>query len=70
MLAIFSFSSCEDDEPTPPNEEEVIDISKIPLPATHKVDFEKEIYPLFKEKCFSINYLQQMLQLARKATKN
>jgi mono/diheme cytochrome c family protein len=31
----------------------VIDVSKIPLPAPRKVDFEKEVYPMLKESCFS-----------------
>ena len=31
----------------------VIDVSKIPLPVARKVDFQKEIYPLLKESCFS-----------------
>ena len=30
-----------------------VDVKKLPLPAPRKVDFEKEIYPLFKESCFS-----------------
>lgn len=31
----------------------VIDVTKIPLPVARKVDFEKEVYPLLKESCFS-----------------
>ena len=31
----------------------VIDASKIPLPVPRKVDFEKEVYPMLKESCFS-----------------
>jgi len=30
-----------------------IDISKIPLPVPRKVDFTREVYPIFKESCFS-----------------
>lgn len=30
-----------------------IDVSKIPLPVPRKVDFEKEVYPMLKESCFS-----------------
>jgi mono/diheme cytochrome c family protein len=30
-----------------------VDTSKIPPVATHTVDFEKEVYPIFKESCFS-----------------
>ncbi len=29
-----------------------VDVKKLPLPVARKVDFEKEIYPLFKESCF------------------
>lgn len=28
-----------------------VDVSKIPLPVTRKVDFEKEVYPILKEAC-------------------
>ena len=31
----------------------VIALSKIPLPVPRKVDFEKEVYPMLKESCFS-----------------
>jgi mono/diheme cytochrome c family protein len=30
-----------------------IDVSKIPLPVARAVDFEKEVYPMLKESCFS-----------------
>ncbi len=30
-----------------------VDTSKLPLPAARKVDFEKEIYPIFVDKCVS-----------------
>ncbi len=30
-----------------------VDVKKLPLPVPRKVDFEKEIYPLLKESCFS-----------------
>lgn len=30
-----------------------IDLSKIPLPVARPVDFEKEVYPMLKEACFS-----------------
>lgn len=34
---------------TPPK----VDVSKIPLPVARPVDFEREVYPIFKEACFS-----------------
>lgn len=30
-----------------------VDVSKIPLPVARPVDFEKEVYPMLKESCFS-----------------
>jgi hypothetical protein len=30
-----------------------IDISRIPLPVPRKVDFARDVYPIFKESCFS-----------------
>ena len=30
-----------------------IDVSKIPLPVPRKVDFTRDVYPIFKESCFS-----------------
>lgn len=30
-----------------------IDVSRIPLPVPRKVDFTREVYPIFKESCFS-----------------
>ena len=30
-----------------------VDVKKLPLPVPRKVDFEKDIYPLLKESCFS-----------------
>jgi hypothetical protein len=34
-------------------EKKPVDTSKIPLPVPRKVDFVKEVYPLFKESCIS-----------------
>ena len=30
-----------------------IDVAKMPLPVARKVDFTREVYPIFKESCFS-----------------
>ena len=34
-------------------EKKAVDVSKIPLPVPRKVDFVKEVYPIFKESCIS-----------------
>lgn len=34
-------------------EKKPVDVSKIPLPVPRKVDFVKEVYPIFKEACIS-----------------
>lgn len=47
LVAAAGFSALAADKAKP------VDVSKIPLPVPRKVDFEKEVYPMLKESCFS-----------------